>query len=100
MSLKPHVNETFTDGTIFLDNNSYKECTFVRCIFVYAGGPTEISDITLDSPKFAFDGPALNTLRLMSKLYKNGCGKAMEGAFEQIRRGMEPPPISEDDASH
>jgi hypothetical protein len=87
------VKQIFTDETVNLDDNSFDECTFVRCALVYKGGPFRLVGNTLNSPRFVLDGPALNTLRFMSELYRGGAKDIIELTFDSIRGGGNPADI-------
>jgi hypothetical protein len=94
------INTTYTDETINLDDNDFEGCTFVRCTLVYKGGVFRLAGNSLDSPRFAFDGAAANTLRFMAELYKGGASDIVESTFDNIRQGTPVPVFDAGNASN
>jgi hypothetical protein len=83
---KFHASET-----TILEGGVFEDCTFSGGRMVYSGG----DNVQLHGCKFVggdliFDGPARNTLLLLSELYKSGAVELVEGLFEQIRSGNLP----------
>lgn len=90
-SMATHVNEEFTNVTVPLDGEEFRDCTFRNCLFVYRGGPPP----TLDNCSFygftmGFDGAAGQTLKLLWQLYHGGFQSVIESTLNNIR-GATPP---------
>ena len=64
--------QTFTDETVVLDDNTFKDCTFKGCTFVYSGGTFGFLDgLTFEAPlSFRLRGPAEGTMHLLRYLYR------------------------------
>lgn len=81
-------SETFEDGEILLDGNSYVNCYFRRVKFIFTGIlPVHLTNNKLIDCSWAFVGPAMETVSFMSGLY-NGFESGRElidRTFENIR---------------
>ena len=64
-----YVNESFESGTISLDGNSYRDCSFRNVTFKYAGGPLEMSNCSMDRFSFQFDGDLARGLFTLYQLF-------------------------------
>ena len=66
-----HKGQTFTNEVIVLDNNSFENCTFEECKFVYSGGSFGLlGKVTVKGPiSVTFKGPAEGTMHLLRTLY-------------------------------
>jgi hypothetical protein len=64
-----HVNQTFESTTVSLDGNSYADCTFRDVTFVYAGGPLDMTNCTMDRFAFQFDGDLARGLFALYQLF-------------------------------
>jgi len=81
-----YENRKFADQTIAIDGNQYIGCTLERCELVYRGGEsTEISNCSLGSCRFTFEGPAGTTLNFLSEMYHGGFQSIVEATFNNIR---------------
>jgi hypothetical protein len=79
-------NQTFSDVTVYLDGSSFYDCTFERCTVVFSS----LLPATLNNPKFIdckwqATGPAENTIKFMTALYKVGARDLIEATFKSIR---------------
>jgi hypothetical protein len=79
-------DQTFADAVVYLDGNSFYRCKFERCTIVING----LIGCTLADPQFidckwTVNGPAQNTLGLLSALYKAGAKDLVEATFAEIR---------------
>jgi len=84
-------NSTFSNATVDLDFHHFNNCLFENCILVYRGnGPVSMEGCRFLSPRWVFDGSALNTIRYLIALYHGlgeGGQKLVEDLFQQIRQG-------------
>ncbi|MDZ7689641.1 MAG: hypothetical protein U5K69_00480 [Balneolaceae bacterium] len=83
-------NETFTDKKIDLDYNSFVNCEFKNCKFIYHGtGPVGFDSCVFNDVSWTFSDSAANTLQFMRSLY-HGAGKGgrklIEDTIDQIRK--------------
>jgi hypothetical protein len=87
-------NTTVTGERVKLDGNSYVNVTFERCIMEYHGtASVKLQDCKFVACRWAFDGPAGNTIRFMSAIYQNGdptLQKLIDDTFGSIRTGKIP----------
>jgi hypothetical protein len=87
-------NQTLTGERVKIDGNEYKNCTFERCIIEYHGETAvRLLDCKFVACRWAFDGPAGNTIRFMSALYQNGdptLQKLVDDTFDNVRKGSLP----------
>lgn len=88
------ADTTITGERVKLDGNEYKNVTFERCIMEYHGtSAVKLVDCKFVACRWAFDGPAGNTVRFMSAIYQNGdpvLQKLIEDTFAGIRTGKMP----------
>jgi len=80
----------FTTGSVTLDGSTFLRCKFENVELVYSGtAPVELQECSLTGVRWAFTGPALLTLRLLSSLYRsNDSGQSVaEDMIEQIKTG-------------
>ncbi len=83
-----HVGETFTNQTVVLDGNDYRNCTFTNCEIVFNGtASVSLNGISFNDCQWTFDGPAGLTINFMTALYQAGVTDMLEQTFENIRRG-------------
>jgi hypothetical protein len=85
-----YVNENFEGGTVELDGNSYKGCTFRDVTFKYSGGDLTMDNCGIDRFRFQFDGALANGLFALYQLFGTE-------ALLQIIRGFTDPTESEVD---
>lgn len=80
----------FKGQTLKIDGKSFQDARFDSCTLIYSGGlfPT-FKRCKFIAPKFVFDGPAANALRLMASLYADGAGTIIENTFDEIRGGRQ-----------
>lgn len=63
-----HKAKEFT-GRVEVDGNAYVACTFENVVLVYAGGaPPSFAGCIFREWKFAFEGPAGNTVNFLKSL--------------------------------
>ncbi len=79
-------DQVFSDAKVFLDGSSFYRCRFERCEIVITG----YVGCNLVDPKFVdctwtVNGPAQNTLQLLSALYAVGATDLVEATFDEIR---------------
>jgi hypothetical protein len=83
-----HVGETFTNQTVVLDGNDYRNCTFTNCEIVFNGtASVSLNGISFNNCQWTFDGPAGLTINFMTALYQAGVTDLIDQTFENIRRG-------------
>jgi len=88
--LQPISEIDFREVALTLDGSSYDRCTFDRCVLTYYGlGLVNISGCTFNACQFKLDGPAANTMALLTSVYQIGFGGAglVESFFAAIRSG-------------
>jgi len=78
-------NELFEGGTVELDGNTYTSCTFRNVVFKYAGTGVTMSNCSLESFSFQFDGDLARGLFTLYQLF------GTEGMLKIIRGFTEPP---------
>ena len=79
---------TFSNETVVLDGNDYRNCTFDNCEIVFNGTDSvSLFGINFNDCRWTFDGPAGRTIDFMTALYQSGMTELIEGTFENIRRG-------------
>jgi hypothetical protein len=83
-SAMDYVNESFESGTVSLDGNSYRDCSFRNVTFKYAGGPLEMSNCSMDRFAFQFDGDLARGLFTLYQLF------GTEGMLTLLRGFTEP----------
>jgi hypothetical protein len=84
-------SETFNNDVILLNNNTYINCKFKNCIFVYDGddGFIELGNNEFWQPSLELSGPASNTLNFMKTIYHSlgDFGKrVIDELFENIKK--------------
>ena len=88
------ADTTITGERVKIDGNEYKNVTFERCIMEYHGEQAvKLIDCKFVACRWAFDGPAGNTVRFMSAIYQNGdptLQKLIDDTFASIRTGKIP----------
>jgi hypothetical protein len=86
--MEQHSNEMFSNQRIDLDNASYLGCAFDRCQIVFSGvGTYELKNCIFDHCSFSFDGPALQTIRFLTDMYRVG-PELFEPVLTGIRNGV------------
>jgi hypothetical protein len=86
-----YENLLITDENVKVDGKTFRNCRFVNCRIIYAGGKVpEFTDCVFESCQWVFDGPAENTIQYFA-LLSNGLGlggrELIEGVFDSIRQG-------------
>jgi hypothetical protein len=83
-----HVGETFTNQTVVLDGNDYRNCTFTNCEIVFNGtASVSLNGISFNNCQWTFDGPAGLTINFMTALYQAGVTDLIDQTIDNIRRG-------------
>ena len=79
---------TFTNETVVLDGNDYRNCTFTDCVIVFRGtAAVSMNGVTTNNCRWTFEGPASLTIEFMTALYQAGVTDMLDQTFENIRRG-------------
>lgn len=89
--LQPITEIDFVETALTLDGSSYDRCTFDRCVLTYYGlGLVNISGCTFNACQFRLDGPAANTMALLTSVYQIGSGGSdlVESFFAAVRDGV------------
>ncbi len=84
-----HCRETFTDTSVVLDGQSFKECKFVGCKLIIRSEQLFAMDAcTFQGVDFHMEGAADRTLQMLTAMYHGmGDGGAfVESLFDRIRR--------------
>lgn len=77
----------FRNTRVQLDNINYVNCSFDGCAVVYSGGgPIGLNSCNFTNCRWEFDGPAANTLKFLTLMYKVQ-PELIESVFESVRRG-------------
>jgi hypothetical protein len=71
-------------GTVELDGNSYKDCSFRRVKFVYGGGSLHMENCQLDEFSWELTGDLANGLHALHQLF------GLEGMLTILRGFVEP----------
>ena len=83
-----HEGATFTNETVVLDGNEYRNCTFNNCqIRFNATAPVTLNGIQFNSCQWTFEGPAGLTINFMTSLYQAGLTDLIDQTIANIRRG-------------
>jgi hypothetical protein len=83
-----HEGATFTNETVVLDGNEYRNCNFNNCHLVFNGNaPVSLHGINFNDCRWTFDGPAGLTINFMTSLYQAGLTDMIDQTLENIRRG-------------
>ena len=87
-----HEGASFSNETVVLDGNEYRNCTFTNCEIVFnATAPSSLNGINFIDCRWTFNGPAGQTIDFMTALYQAGMTELIDGTFENIRRGSHRP---------
>jgi hypothetical protein len=79
-------DQVYTDAKIYLDGASFYRCRFERCEIVINGLiACQIVDPLFVDCRWTVNGPALNTLQLLSALYAAGATALIDATFDEIR---------------
>lgn len=82
-------DKTLKDTAVVLDGNEFRRVLFDGCHIHYSGTKTvNLRGCTFRGCQFVFDGPAGNTLAMMSGMYQGGFKEMVEQTFEWIRTGQ------------
>ena len=83
-----HEGAAFTNDTVVLDGNEYRNCTFTNCHIVFnANAPVSLHGINFNDCRWTFDGPAGLTVNFLTSLYQAGLTDMVDQTLENIRRG-------------
>ena len=87
-------NSKFSNTKIVLDGIEYTDCVFDNCVIEYSGkGPVGLVGCSLNNCRWAFSGPAANTLAFLTDMYHNMGDfgqKMVEATFENIKKSAHP----------
>lgn len=61
-------DETFVDDTIVLDGKKFVNCTFIRCLLIFAGGHFEWTNPKRVDCRWKMAGDALETTRFIEMI--------------------------------
>ncbi|MCE9874053.1 hypothetical protein LZ667_22105 [Hafnia alvei] len=90
MALTVIKNNSFKDTLVTLDGIHYEGCSFENCTIQYSGlGEFGLVGCSFNRCKWAFSGPAANTLNFMRHVYKDmgQFGKELvESTFENLKK--------------
>jgi len=90
MALTRIMDSSFKDTVVTLDGIHYERCVFENCTIQYSGlGEFGLVGCSFNSCRWAFSGPAANTLTFMKHIYKDmgQFGKELvESTFENIKK--------------
>jgi hypothetical protein len=76
-------NQTFTSTDVRLDSRSFENCVFDKCTMIYRGGPLPLLvGCSFRNCQWLFEGPALQTLKLLSTFHRAGGG--FTAVFEEL----------------
>ncbi len=80
--------QKFENVTIFLDGSSFYNCQFSNCNLVFSG----VVGFLMDHPvyqncRWTPQGPALQTIQLLSNLYSSGAVDLIEAVIKAIKSG-------------
>lgn len=81
-----YENQNFEGGTVELDGNDFRGCTFRGAVLRYSGGPVEMTDCRIESFSCEFDGDLARGLFILYQLF------GTEGLLKIIRGFTEPDP--------
>lgn len=84
--------QKYENLTIFLDGSSFYNCQFIHCNLVFSG----VIGFVMENPtqqgcRWTPQGPALQTIQLLSNLYKGGGSEVVEALFQMIKNGGQSP---------
>jgi hypothetical protein len=83
-----HEGAAFTNDTVVLDGNEYRNCIFTNCELIFRGANgVSLHGISLNSCRWTFEGSAALTINFMTALYQAGVTDLIDQTFENIRRG-------------
>ncbi len=84
---------TFTNETVVLDGNDYRNCTFTDCVIVFRGtAAVSLNGVTANNCRWTFEGAAGLTVKFMTALYQGGFSEMIDLTIENIRRGSHQQP--------
>lgn len=61
-------DKTITGQRVFVDEDTYTKCKLINCTIVYRGGFV-VLDFEAVNCRWEFEGPALNTIRMLQALH-------------------------------
>ena len=83
-----HEGASFSNETVVLDGNEYRNCTFTNCEIIFgATAGVSLNGISFNNCRWTFTGPAGTTINFMTALYQAGVTDMLDQTFENIRRG-------------
>ena len=84
-----HEGAAFSNETVVLDGNDYRNCTFVDCVIVFRGtAAVSLNGVTTNNCRWTFEGAAGLTVKFMTALYQGGFSEMIEMTIDNIRRGI------------
>jgi hypothetical protein len=83
-----YQDRTFTNETVVLDGNDYRNCTFTDCVIVFrATAVVSMNGVTTNNCRWTFEGAAELTVKFMTALYQGGFSEMIDMTIDNIRRG-------------
>lgn len=82
-------------GRVEIDGNSYVACTFEDVVLVYAGGePPSFAGCIFREWRFAFEGPAGNTINFLKSMgpKQSGFSDVLRQTFPEVAASGAPSP--------
>ena len=65
--------KTFENEHVVLDNHTFVNCTFRRCVLVYSAmEEMSLTNCRFEEVEWEFDGPAARVLSFLHGTYQNG----------------------------
>ena len=90
-----HENKVFEDQTVYLSGNSYFDCEFRRCVFIFRGDYGPLSNCKFDSCIWHLDF-LVHDHKIWSE-FLGGLGKKIAEGLPRGLQGRELPPPAEED---
>ena len=81
------ANQTFVGANVQADGGVvYSKCKFVNCTLIFTGiAPIQFDNCALENCRWAFAGPAANTLSFLKQTYGGGNKEMVETLIREIR---------------
>jgi hypothetical protein len=68
MPVTKYENQTVTGQIFRVEECWFVNCTLKNCVMYYSGGPFELESCRLENCQWKFQGPAQQTIALMSSI--------------------------------
>jgi hypothetical protein len=76
----------FRDERIYLDSDSFRNCTFINCEIVYTGGSIDAHDCRFEGCRWSVEGAAANTLAFLELMYmQDGFKELVDITLDRIK---------------